>query len=759
MQSLFDAPGAIARGGLYLATRPLVLANSYVISPALGVVYYAVSSVASGGWSIASAAVKGVLSPVISVVWAIASPIIYGVISPVVSVISFVATSVIDLVISPAAAVVLAVASPIFSLISAVVSPVVNYVVSPFVNYVATPVLSYVVRPIASVVAAIAGPIMSGVIDGIFASIGSKKNADLMARQFVQIFVSSVEAAQQLMENEVEREKISAAITKITQSLGQLFNKGNKGFLEGLNIADSVRFIGEEIGKVTSEFRYIWYREIDGLRSDVQQIFANMARDTVLRFLPWVLLGTAASVATPLAVYYIFKRAVYAIGKPSLVTKVKKTGWFARTKATILSTTQFALVETAKVACMTGAITGLGIFLTEIGKFPRQRAFLPNNLPDLGIPLTESGLFPRLKAFLPNNLKMTVAQIAVASAVTCLAYRSIKWLTRKKTNTLKPIFAPAITRRIDDIIEGTKQVVNNPNSDLKFQNLLLYGPGGTGKTALAERIAEESGMDYYMMSGGNFAQFISSGLHVTKWNDLMNSVKNKKVLLFIDEADAFAVNRDSGKMDRSQLNEILGAFLASTGAPSSNLMIVMATNRIEDLDKPALTRMDHQMYIGPPDIEARREILMGYLKKAFSKADIDKYFSGSKLIRLVYMTDGLTGRAIEKLVNVLKAKNYVAKASARRGWLSRKPAKRVEFNWQYIQENTRAFVQQELRDCSYVYCAVRTITLAVTSTFALIAYQAEQTRQQVVSMAIQAKKDVTFAVAQIPVRLNNKGKV
>ena len=68
-------------------------------------------------------------------------------------------------------------------------------------------------------------------------------------------------------------------------------------------------------------------------------------------------------------------------------------------------------------------------------------------------------------------------------------------------------------------------------------------------------IAEESGMSYVKMSGGDLAQYIKRGEHVTALNKLMDMLQTswrpwstKPWVLFIDEAESLC--RDRGNLSK-----------------------------------------------------------------------------------------------------------------------------------------------------------------------------------------------------------------
>ena len=45
-----------------------------------------------------------------------------------------------------------------------------------------------------------------------------------------------------------------------------------------------------------------------------------------------------------------------------------------------------------------------------------------------------------------------------------------------------------------------------------FRNILMHGPPGTGKTLFAKKLAEHSGLDYAIMTGGDVSPMGKDGV-------------------------------------------------------------------------------------------------------------------------------------------------------------------------------------------------------------------------------------------------------
>ena len=163
-----------------------------------------------------------------------------------------------------------------------------------------------------------------------------------------------------------------------------------------------------------------------------------------------------------------------------------------------------------------------------------------------------------------------------------------------------------------------------------FRNVMLYGPPGTGKTMLAKRLARHSGLDYALMTGGDVAPLGADA--VTRIHELFDwaSTSRRGLLLFVDEADAFLAKRTGGETTGATPQQsssvsstnhpggtrsALNALLYRTGELSRDVVLVIATNRPEDLDAAVLDRMDESMEFGLPDLEARKKLLRLYFDK------------------------------------------------------------------------------------------------------------------------------------------------
>ena len=189
--------------------------------------------------------------------------------------------------------------------------------------------------------------------------------------------------------------------------------------------------------------------------------------------------------------------------------------------------------------------------------------------------------------------------------------------------------------------------------------VLLVGPPGTGKTLLARACAGEAGVPFYAISGSDFVEMYV-GVGASRVRDLFEKAKKTMPsIVFIDEIDAVGRQRGAGlgggHDEREQtLNQLL---VEMDGFDANDGVIVMAaTNRADILDKALLRpgRFDRQVYVGPPDVKGREEILKVHTKNKPLGPDVS-------LKTIARSTAGFSGADLENLVN------EAALLAARRG--------------------------------------------------------------------------------------------
>jgi cell division protease FtsH len=202
-------------------------------------------------------------------------------------------------------------------------------------------------------------------------------------------------------------------------------------------------------------------------------------------------------------------------------------------------------------------------------------------------------------------------------------WRTLKLMPRTKPQQIKPDAKSSIgwedVAGADEAKHELQEVVEFLRDPKRFGNvgasvpkgIMLHGPPGTGKTLLAKAVAHESGAQFFSQSAAAFVEMFA-GLGAARIRRLFAMARdNRPAIIFIDEIDAVGGQRGSDNNgEREQtLNQLLVEMdgFNSTG----DLVVIAASNLLEKLDPGAVApgRFDRQIFVSPPDVRGRDEIL------------------------------------------------------------------------------------------------------------------------------------------------------
>uniref|UniRef100_A0A1A9VL31 AAA+ ATPase domain-containing protein n=1 Tax=Glossina austeni TaxID=7395 RepID=A0A1A9VL31_GLOAU len=232
--------------------------------------------------------------------------------------------------------------------------------------------------------------------------------------------------------------------------------------------------------------------------------------------------------------------------------------------------------------------------------------------------------------------------------------RYIRRLTSKPTDALQGVVLnPKLEERLRDVAIATKNTRINRGL---YRNILMHGPPGTGKTMFAKKLAEHSGMDYAIMTGGDVAPMgkeAVTGIHkVFDWSH----TSRRGLLLFVDEADAFLRKRSSEHISED-LRAALNAFLYRTSEQNEKFMLVLASNTPEQFDYAINDRLDEMVEFTLPGLEERERLLRLYFDKYVLKPaaegarrfKLETFDYGATCSKMANVCEGMSGREISKL--------------------------------------------------------------------------------------------------------------
>lgn len=225
------------------------------------------------------------------------------------------------------------------------------------------------------------------------------------------------------------------------------------------------------------------------------------------------------------------------------------------------------------------------------------------------------------------------------------------------------ILKPELQEQIETIAESFKVAVKN---GYYLPNVMFYGPPGTGKTMVAKRIAYYSGAEYIYFAGSDLLKLAnekSVSEALIKISELFEFAKksSKKLIIIMDEAEKIFPSRDGNISD--QVGQILTHLLTYTGTESKDFMLVVMTNRPQDFDEAALSRLDYRVKIDKPELKERIGILKKYIKELILEVPTqlrqstiwtrlhDRIYKPEPILELKVENEALSDLVIEAIAN------------------------------------------------------------------------------------------------------------
>ena len=207
------------------------------------------------------------------------------------------------------------------------------------------------------------------------------------------------------------------------------------------------------------------------------------------------------------------------------------------------------------------------------------------------------------------------------------------------------VLSTPIRKKIDEIILEFRQRDKLVKMGLPFENrLLLCGPPGCGKTSTARLIAHELGLQ---LANVRLDSLMSSFLGQTGTNirKIFEAVNGKEVVLFLDEFDAIAKQRDD-KQELGELKRVVNTLLQNIDNLSNDVFVIAATNHENLLDPAVWRRFNTVLYLDFPDNKMRSQYLRQRLNEheLHENVDVDKVAEAtsglnfSQLNEIVYKT-------------------------------------------------------------------------------------------------------------------------
>ncbi|CAB4012692.1 ATPase family AAA domain-containing 1, partial [Paramuricea clavata] len=188
---------------------------------------------------------------------------------------------------------------------------------------------------------------------------------------------------------------------------------------------------------------------------------------------------------------------------------------------------------------------------------------------------------------------------------------------------------------LDSVIKDLKETVILPMRQKSLfrkshllsapKGVLLYGPPGCGKTMIAKATAKTAGCRFINVQVSSLtdkwygeSQKLAAALFTL-------ARKLAPCIVFIDEIDSFLRNRSLHDHEVTAMvkAQFMNLWDGLETDDNSQVMIMGATNRPEDVDKAILRRMVATFHIGLPNASQREAILRLILEKEKIEDDLD----------------------------------------------------------------------------------------------------------------------------------------
>ncbi|XP_048233621.1 cell division control protein 48 homolog B isoform X2 [Ricinus communis] len=179
------------------------------------------------------------------------------------------------------------------------------------------------------------------------------------------------------------------------------------------------------------------------------------------------------------------------------------------------------------------------------------------------------------------------------------------------------------------------------------RGVLLHGPPGCSKTTLAKAAANAAQTSFFSLSGAElYSMYVGEGEALLR-NTFQRARLAAPSIIFFDEVDVLAARRGGSSSNSTTVGErLLSTLLTEMDGleQTKGILVLAATNRPHAIDDALMRpgRFDLVLYVPPPDLEARYEILHVHTRNMKIGNDVD-------LKRIAEDTELFTGAELEGL--------------------------------------------------------------------------------------------------------------
>ena len=209
--------------------------------------------------------------------------------------------------------------------------------------------------------------------------------------------------------------------------------------------------------------------------------------------------------------------------------------------------------------------------------------------------------------------------------------------------TLDEVILPGNQKTIiQQFVDEQNNAANLKKHNIPAANrLLLCGPPGCGKTMTAYAIGNALNLPIaYVRLDGLVSSYL--GQTSTNLRKVFDSVKNQRIILFLDEFDAMAQKRVYTE-ELGELKRVVTTLLQNFDNLPSNVILIAATNHEHLLDPAIWRRFNFTITLDLPALEQRKALIQNGLSKYDINAKID-------IGAIAKVTEGMSGALIEELM-------------------------------------------------------------------------------------------------------------
>ncbi|MCD8291395.1 MAG: AAA family ATPase [Prevotella sp.] len=204
------------------------------------------------------------------------------------------------------------------------------------------------------------------------------------------------------------------------------------------------------------------------------------------------------------------------------------------------------------------------------------------------------------------------------------------------------VLADSQKKIINQVISEQRNALTLIKHNMVPMNRILFcGPPGCGKTMTAYAIGHELELPIaYVRLDGLVSSYL--GQTSTNLRKIFDSVRNRRLILFLDEFDAIAKKRDDSN-ELGELKRVVTTLLQNFDNLPTNVILIAATNHEQLLDPAIWRRFNATITLSLPEESERLELI----EKEIGKYNIQSDINAKKIAGI---TEGMSHALINEVI-------------------------------------------------------------------------------------------------------------